>query len=114
MKIGVLSDSHGNAAAVQQALRILNSMQVGLIIHCGDIGSNVVPAFAGLPTHFVPGNVDDVEQLREIIVDPAHTLHEQVGTLEIDGCRVAFLHGDNAEALAHDPLGPLASGVSWA
>jgi putative phosphoesterase len=101
MKIGILSDSHGNVAAVQQAIRIFESMQVSLIIHCGDIGSNVVSAFAGFPTHFVPGNIDDVEHLREVIVDPAHTLHEQLGTLEIEGCRVAFLHGDNAEALRH-------------
>jgi putative phosphoesterase len=101
MKIGVLSDSHGNVAAVQRAIRILESMQVSLIIHCGDIGPNVISALAGLPTHFVPGNVDDLDRLREAIVDPLHTLHEQVGTLEIEGRRVAFLHGDDVQLLRH-------------
>jgi hypothetical protein len=101
MKIGVLSDSHGNVAAVQQAIRILDSMQVSLIIHCGDIGANVVSALAGLHTHFVPGNIDDLEHLREVIVDPAHTLHGPLGTLEIEGRRVAFLHGDNVQLLRH-------------
>jgi hypothetical protein len=99
MKIGVLSDSHGNVAAVQQAVRILKSMQVSLVLHCGDVGANVVSALAGLPAHFVSGNVDDIEELRAAMVDSAHVLHEQMGTLEIEGCRVAFLHGDDAAAL---------------
>ncbi len=101
MKIGVLSDSHGNVAAVQQAIRILQSMQVSLIIHCGDIGPDVVPAFTGLATHFVCGNVDNLDRMREVIVDPAHTLHEHLGTLEIEGRRVAFLHGDDVQLLRH-------------
>jgi putative phosphoesterase len=101
MKIGVLSDSHGDVAAVQRAIRILDSMQVSLIIHCGDVGPNVVSKFTGLPTHFVPGNIDDLARLRKAIVDPVHTLHEQVGTLEIEGRRVAFLHGDDVQLLRH-------------
>jgi putative phosphoesterase len=101
MKIGVLSDSHGDVATVQRAIRILDSMQVNLIIHCGDIGTNVIPEFNGLPTHFVRGNIDDLQRLREVIIDPAHTLHEHVGTLDIEGRRVTFLHGDDVQLLRH-------------
>ncbi len=101
MKIGVLSDTHGDISAVQRAIRILQDMHVSLAIHCGDIGPNVVLLLRGLQTHFVPGNVDDLGRLREVISDPAHTLHEQVGTLEIEGRRVAFLHGDNVQLLRH-------------
>ena len=101
MKIGVLSDTHGDISAVQQAIRILQGQHVGLTIHCGDIGPNIVSSFRGLPTHFVMGNVDDLGPLREVMSDAAHTLHEQLGTLEIEGRRVAFLHGDDVQQLRH-------------
>ena len=101
MKIGVLSDTHGEVGAAQQAIRILHEQHVGLAIHCGDVGAEVVPLLKGLPTHFVPGNMDDPERLREAITEPEHTLHEQLGTLEIEGRRVAFLHGDDVKLLRH-------------
>jgi hypothetical protein len=101
MKIGVLSDTHGDISAVKQAIRILHGLHVGLVIHCGDIGTDVVSLFQGLTTHFVPGNVDYIGPLREAISDAAHTLHEHVGTLEIEGRRVAFLHGDDVQLLRH-------------
>ena len=101
MKIGVLSDTHGEMGAVRQAIRILHEQHVGLAIHCGDVGAEVVPLLKGLPTHFVPGNMDDPEQLREAITEPEHTLHQQLGTLEIEGRRLAFLHGHDVKLLRH-------------
>jgi uncharacterized protein len=101
MKIGVLSDSHGEVRIVQRALSVLRSMQVGLAIHCGDIGREVAPLLNGLRTHFVPGNTDNLEHLRGEIVDLEHKLHDQLGTLEIEGRRVAFLHGDDVKLLRH-------------
>jgi uncharacterized protein len=101
MKIGILSDSHGEVGAVQRAVHILQDLGVSLAIHCGDIGSGVIPLLKGLRTHFVHGNMDDVERLRRIVTDPAHTFHEQVGSLEIEGRRIAFLHGDDIQLLRH-------------
>jgi uncharacterized protein len=101
MKIGVLSDTHGERGTVLRAIRILQGQQVGLAIHCGDVGEEVVPLLNGLATHFVPGNMDEVEQLRETITDPKHTLHGQLGTLEIEGRRLAFLHGHDVKLLRH-------------
>jgi uncharacterized protein len=101
MKIGVLSDTHGETTAVRQAIRILHNEHVGLAVHCGDIGTEVVPLLKGLPTHFVYGNMDDPAELRAAIVDPEHTLHEQFGTLELDGRRLAFLHGHDVKLLRH-------------
>ena len=101
MKIGVLSDTHGEMGAVRQAIRILHEQHVGLAIHCGDVGAEVVPLLKGLPTHFVHGNMDDPEQLREAITEPEHTLHQQLGTLEIEGRRLAFLHGHDVKLLRH-------------
>lgn len=101
MKIGVLSDSHGEVLAVERALGILQDLGVSVAIHCGDIGAEVVPLLKGMQIHFVDGNMDDDEQLREIMTEPEHTYHEQLGTLEIEGRRVAFLHGHDVKLLRH-------------
>jgi uncharacterized protein len=100
MKIGVLSDTHGEIVAVDRAVRILREQGISLTIHCGDIGAEVVPLLKGLQIHFVHGNMDDA-QLREAVTDPEHTLHDQLGTLEIAGRHVAFLHGHDVKLLRH-------------
>jgi len=102
MKIGVISDTHGEIVPTQQALDILDRLQVGLTIHCGDIGPAVVHLLKGRQVHFVLGNVDDPDVLREAITEAKHTLHDQLGTLEIEGRRVAFLHGHDVRLLHHE------------
>ena len=99
MKIGVLSDTHGDVQGIRQALEILESLGVSLVIHCGDVGAEIVPFFKGLPTHFVYGNIDAPGGLREAIVEPEHTYHGRLGTLGIAGRRVAFLHGHDVKLL---------------
>jgi uncharacterized protein len=101
MKIGVLSDTHGEVCAARRAVDILQKRQVSLAIHCGDVGIDVIPLLRGLPTHFVCGNMDDPHRLREAIADSEHTLHEKLGELELEGRRVAFLHGDDVKLLRH-------------
>lgn len=101
MKIGVLSDTHGDTGVAERAIRVLHSQQIDLAIHCGDVGVEVVPLLKGLTTHFVYGNMDDPAELREAIAEPEHTLHEQLGTLEIEGRRLAFLHGHDVKLLRH-------------
>lgn len=59
MRIGVLSDTHGQLAFTRQAVAMLESCEVEQVIHCGDIGSvDVVRLLAPWPTHFVFGNCD--------------------------------------------------------
>ena len=101
MKIGVISDTHGDVEASQCALRILDSWNVSLTIHCGDVGAEVLPLLAGRRFHFVCGNMDACDSLAQQITDPEHTFHDQFGTLEIEGCRVAFLHGHDVKRLQH-------------
>jgi putative phosphoesterase len=36
MKVGILSDSHGNLAALMKAVKLFNDLQVGAVVHCGD------------------------------------------------------------------------------
>ncbi len=100
MRIGVLSDTHGRITRTRKAARMLESLQVEVVLHCGDIGSpEVVRLLAGLPVHFVLGNVDSPAPLEETIREAGQTYHNRFGSLELDGRRIAFLHGDDLRRL---------------
>jgi hypothetical protein len=101
MWIGVVSDTHGHVEFTRAAVRMLESVGVGVVIHCGDVGSaDVVRLFSPWPTHFVFGNVDDnLGLLRREMTAAGHTCHERFGALEWAGRRIAFLHGDDARRL---------------
>jgi uncharacterized protein len=101
MIIGIVSDTHGHVEYTRQAVRKLESCDVELVIHCGDIGSaEIVRLFQPWPAHFVLGNVDSPPGvLRDAIVAAAQTFHNRFGTLELAGRRIAFLHGDDMPRL---------------
>jgi putative phosphoesterase len=81
-------------------VRVLESLNVELVLHCGDIGSAaVVELFAPWPTHFVFGNVDDPVAIDEAIRTAGQTCHNRFGQIELAGRRIAFLHGDDASLL---------------
>jgi len=96
MLLGVVSDTHGHLEYTRQAVRMLESLEVDEVIHCGDIGSPaIVPLFARWPTHFVFGNVDSNEdELRQAIAAAGQTCHERFGSLKRSGVKIAFLHSD--------------------
>jgi len=59
MKVGVLSDTHGQVSRVQQALEVFDGEGVEAIFHCGDVGGlAVLEQFVGRRLFFVWGNVD--------------------------------------------------------
>jgi hypothetical protein len=97
MLLGIVSDTHGHLASTREAVRMLESLEVELVIHCGDIGSPaIVELFAPWPTHFVLGNVDDQPaELRAAIQRAGQTDHGRFGELAIAELRIAFLHGDD-------------------
>lgn len=101
MLIGVVSDTHAQMEFTRRAIRMLESLDVELVVHCGDIGSTeIVTLFRQWPTHFVFGNVDsDRAALRQAIAAAGHTCHERFGELELAGRRIAFLHGDDTALL---------------
>jgi uncharacterized protein len=101
MKIGVISDTHGEVGLTREALNLFDTLQVDLTLHCGDVGLEVMRLFAGRQVHFVAGNTDTLDNLRGAMIDPKHTFHGQVGELEVAGCRVAFLHGHDVKLLRH-------------
>jgi uncharacterized protein len=101
MKLGVISDTHGDLRLTRHALELLDTLHVDLTLHCGDVGVEILPLLGGRKVHLVAGNMDDPDSLRAAIIGPEHEFHDQFGHLELDGCRVAFLHGHDVTLLHH-------------
>jgi putative phosphoesterase len=94
MRLGVISDTHGHVELMRPAVRMLESLDVDAVLHCGDIGSlAVVELLAAWPAHFVFGNCDsDLANFAAAIEKLGQTCHGQFGNLEFEGVRVALLH----------------------
>jgi len=67
------------------------------VLHCGDIDDpETVRLFRGWAAHFVFGNCDwDRDGLRAALAEAGATLHEDFGHLELQGVKLAFVHGDD-------------------
>lgn len=79
---------------------MLESFDIALVIHCGDIGSDdILPLFHRWPMHFVFGNVDTrPDRIRHTAL-ANQTCHDRFGKLEVEGRQIAFLHGDDGPRL---------------
>lgn len=99
MKLGVISDTHGNVRQTTVALDAFVQQGVSRIIHCGDIGTpSVVQLFQAIPTDFVFGNSDPcTETLRRTIQEQGQTCFNWFGERELDGRHIAFLHGHDSQ-----------------
>jgi putative phosphoesterase len=97
MRLGVISDTHGHVENTRAAVRLLASLEVDRVLHCGDIGTPAVVAlFAPWPTDFVFGNCDgDRRGLAEAIEAAGKTCHGDFGSLELEGKRIALVHSDD-------------------
>lgn len=94
MRLGIVSDTHGHVELTQPAIRLLESLEVDQVLHCGDIGSvDVVALFTRWPTHFVFGNCDyHTAELTQAIESHGQTCHGLFGDLEFESVRIALLH----------------------
>jgi putative phosphoesterase len=101
MHIAIVSDTHGRRLTVTQVLAELRERAVTTILHCGDIDdAETIGLFRGFTTHFVFGNCDTGRSaLRAAITEIGATLHEPFGHLELEGVKLAFLHGDDQQLL---------------
>ena len=101
MRIGIVSDTHGRHAAVRLALVELRERGVTTVLHCGDIDDlETVALFRGFTTHFVFGNCDsDRTALRAAMADIGAVLHDPFGSVEIEGVKLAFVHGDDMRTM---------------
>ncbi|HSR88251.1 MAG TPA: YfcE family phosphodiesterase [Pontiella sp.] len=103
MKIGILSDTHGDRSAAAKAAEVFLSEGVEAVFHCGDIGGmDVLSELAGamapdhVPVHAVLGNVDFYS--RDWKYFPSNIgvqLHGRVGDIVCAGRRIALLHSDD-------------------
>jgi putative phosphoesterase len=101
IRIGIVSDTHGQSRFTLEAIRLLESLEVAQVIHCGDVGSpDLVRLFQTWPTHFVLGNVDrEASRYRRVAEESGNRLWDRFGELELAGRRIAFLHGDDGMRL---------------
>jgi putative phosphoesterase len=101
MLIGIISDSHGHTHRTLSALRLLGEFNIEALLHCGDIGSPVIPSLIECPAHFVLGNVDETEadELLAACRDAGHELHGLMADLTIGARRIAATHGHHGKLL---------------
>jgi putative phosphoesterase len=97
MLLGVVSDTHGHVDLTRAAIRMLESLAVERVLHCGDVGSpRVVELFSPWPTDFVFGNCDhDRQELEAAITAAGQNCHHEFGDLTLAGRRIALLHSDD-------------------
>ena len=98
MRIGVISDTHGHVANTLAAVRLLESLDVQQVLHCGDIGTATIPQLlASWPAHFVFGNCDsETDELAEAIAAAGLSCHGRFGQIELAGRKIALIHSDDA------------------
>jgi putative phosphoesterase len=99
MKIGILSDTHGNLPITGKCADIFRKARVTAVFHCGDIGSfDVLNKLCELKisVHAVLGNVDRFSNDWKYASRPEGLqLHGRFGEIELGGKRIALLHSDD-------------------
>lgn len=109
-RIGLLSDSHGRAKTTRQAVDVLLSHDVNLLVHLGDVGTvEVIDALAAesqdgsgraIESHLVFGNTDwDSVALARYARDLGVRVDDPVGRLPVEDGTLVFCHGHQFDVL---------------
>ncbi len=95
MVVGIMSDSHGDAAATATAVTLLIEAGAKKLFHCGDIcGEEVLAELAGHDSVFVWGNCDVLSPgLRKYIATLGLAWPRPLVRAEIDGRMIGVCHG---------------------
>jgi len=102
MYISAISDTHSQTKRIRHALEILQNKGVRRLIHCGDIDRpEVVPLFNGWEKlEFVAGNMDQsTEELAKAVSQIGGQWHGEIGSVQWQNRRIAFLHGHQTRRL---------------
>jgi putative phosphoesterase len=104
MLVGAISDTHDNLPLIEKAVRCLNDQRVELVLHAGDyVAGFVIPKFKQLNCKLIGvfGNNDgDHELLKKRFSETVNcTIHNRFAQVEIEGYRIALLHGEETELL---------------
>lgn len=111
-RLGLLSDTHGDANITQLAVNTLVEQGATILIHLGDIGDeNVIDSLAhktdmhGKLTpevHLVFGNTDtNLDNLQKYAEHLGMKVHHPAGKLTIYGKKILFHHGHDSKHLNH-------------
>ena len=106
MKIGILSDTHNDVRATQRALDRLLAQNVAHLVHCGDVGENVLFLLSAtcqehrLRAHVAVGNCDywwiaDVRFCPQL----AGVVLEEMPAFTLRGQQCLVIHGDRSRLL---------------
>lgn len=96
MRIGILSDTHNRAGALQNALQTLHNLHIDTLFHCGDVTTlETARLMLGFTVHYVFGNGDaDSLDIQNILTaDNPESSGGLVYAGQIDGVRIAATHG---------------------
>jgi putative phosphoesterase len=104
MLIGIMSDTHDNLPLVEKAVQKLNVEKVALVLHAGDYTSPfTIPKFKALNMKLIGvfGNNDgDHEFLKKRFSEcPNCEIRERFAEVNVEGFKIALLHGDETELL---------------
>ena len=105
LRIGVISDTHGEEQLICRAVEIFKELNVERIIHCGDLCvPSQVELFREIPTDFVYGNCDSCVRLSiaQAVEKYGGTHHGDFGSLRLAGKNIAFLHGQDRTRLLQE------------
>jgi len=99
MRLGILSDSHNHLPETRRALDSLLERGAGHLVHCGDVGEDVLDLLAAtclehrIRAHVALGNCDRTADSAFAPV-PAGIERGPAPEFEFDGRRCLVLHGD--------------------
>jgi len=99
MLVGIMSDSHGDAATTARAVALLELQGADRLVHCGDIcGEAVLDELAGHDCDFVWGNCDvPTPALRRYVRALGLSCPDGPLALELSGRRIGVFHGHERE-----------------
>ncbi|MCS7116785.1 MAG: metallophosphoesterase [Nitrososphaerota archaeon] len=97
MLIGLISDTHDNISAIEEAVRRFNERNVGLVLHSGDYNSPFTAKFfKPLKCRLIGvfGNIDgERELLRARYSEIGAEIRGDFTEIEVNGLKIALLHG---------------------
>lgn len=100
----MISDTHDRLPMIDNAIRVLNDENVGLVLHAGDyVSPFVIPKFKQLKARLIGvfGNNDgDHEFLKRRFSEDKHVeIRGSFAKLVLGDVRIALLHGSDEELL---------------
>lgn len=105
MKVGIISDTHGQVDLALSASREFLFRGTDAVLHCGDIGSDMVLTEMAsifqtleIPVYAVLGNCDIPSDWDFYPEDIGVKILGRFGELELAGKKIAMLHSDDENA----------------